>query len=161
MGWTDIDAIINVLGSWALGYDEHDLDRLAACFTNDAEMMLEIPGQPTMGPYVGHAKVMKHFTDHHETQTDQRRHIVVNPIVEMISATLAKTTSLLVLAINDDEGIRMQATRGLSRPLRCRRRHLAYCRTTPAPRRALLTNVSLGSQRRPVEVGAGSPSDHN
>lgn len=107
---TDIGAIIDVLGSWALGYDERDVDRMAACFTDDAVMTLEIPGQPTMGPYVGHAEVMKHFTDHHEIQTDQRRHIVVNPIVEMISETAAQTTSILILAVNDEKGVCIQAT---------------------------------------------------
>jgi ketosteroid isomerase-like protein len=104
------DAIVNVLCSWALGYDERDVDRMASCFTDDATMTLEIPGQATMGPYVGHAEVMRHFTDHHEIQTDQRRHIVANPIVEMMSDESAKTTSLLTLLVTDDDGVRVQAT---------------------------------------------------
>jgi hypothetical protein len=110
MAPTAEEAIVNVLYSWALGYDEREVDRMAACFSENATMTLEIPGQPTMGPFVGHAEVMRHFTDHHAIQSDQRRHIVVNPIVNVISETSATATSILTLGVNDDDGVRIQAT---------------------------------------------------
>lgn len=106
----DRSAIADVLASWALGYDERDVARMARCFTEDASMVLEIEGAPTMGPFIGHAEVMKHFTDHHEIQTDQRRHVVANPIIDHVDRDEARSASVLVLLVTDEHGQRVQAT---------------------------------------------------
>lgn len=103
-------AIKQVLASWALGYDTRDVDRMAACFTEDAEMVLDIAGHERMGPYVGHAEVMAHFTDHHEIQTDQRRHVTTNVVVEDVETDRARSTSYLVLFVTEDDTSRLQAT---------------------------------------------------
>ncbi|MGB6058193.1 MAG: hypothetical protein WBF71_07995, partial [Microthrixaceae bacterium] len=55
-----------------------------------------------MGPYVGRDEVMKHFTDHHEIQTDQRRHVVTNVLVDSETATTAKVISLLTLFVTEN-----------------------------------------------------------
>lgn len=107
---SDRDEINQLLASWALGYDERDVPMMARCFATDATMTLEIPEHPLMGPYVGHAEVMKHFIDHHAIQTDQRRHVVPNVLIEPQSATVARVTSLLVLLVTDQDGVRTQAT---------------------------------------------------
>ena len=106
----DRDAIDNVLTSWALGYDDRLPALMEACFTSDATMTLHIGDAETMGPYVGRAEVMKHFTDHHEIQTDQRRHVVTNLIVSDETADSANTTSCLTLLVVEDGVSRVQAT---------------------------------------------------
>ncbi len=107
---TDRNAIENVLASWALGYDERDVPRMANCFTADAVMTMDIGGSEQMGPYEGHAEVMKHFTDHHAIQTDQRRHVTTNVVIDDATATSATVTSYLSLLVTDEGSTRLQAT---------------------------------------------------
>jgi len=106
----DRGAIENVLASWALGYDQREPDRMARCFTAGAVMTLSIGGTQTMGPYVGHAQVMKHFTDHHLIQTDQRRHVISNVVVDSESDTEATVFSNLTLVVVDQGTTQVRAT---------------------------------------------------
>lgn len=106
----DRNAIENVLASWALGYDAREVPRMAECFTADAVMTMDIGGTEQMGPYVGHAEVMKHFTDHHEVQTDQRRHVTTNVVIDDETETSATVTSYLSLLVTDEGSTRLQAT---------------------------------------------------
>jgi ketosteroid isomerase-like protein len=103
------DEINYVLASWALGYDERDVPRMVACFTEDATMVLKIGGTETLGPYVGRDAVIKHMTDHHEIQNDQRRHVVSNAVIEPVSEDEARVTSYLTLIVTDENGVRLQA----------------------------------------------------
>jgi hypothetical protein len=102
--------IENVLATWALGYDDRRPELMRRCFTSDATMTLHIGDEETMGPYVGQDEVMAHFTDHHEIQTDQRRHVVTNVTLESDEATEARTTSVLTLLVVADDVVRVQAT---------------------------------------------------
>ncbi|CAN5544883.1 hypothetical protein BH10ACT3_BH10ACT3_19040 [soil metagenome] len=106
----DRNAIENVLMTWALGYDDRSPTLMERCFTSDATMTLHIGDAETMGPYVGRAEVMKHFTDHHETQTDQRRHVVTNVILVDETDTSVDTISCLTLLVVEDDVCRVQAT---------------------------------------------------
>jgi len=122
--------IKNTLAKWTVGYDERSVPMMADCFTQDAEMRLDI-GEMKMGPFIGHAEVVKHFTDHHEIQTDQRRHVTTNVVVENETATSAESVSYLSLGVTEDNAVRLQAA-GVYRdewtnaegPWRIRRRHL-------------------------------------
>jgi ketosteroid isomerase-like protein len=106
----DRNAIENVLASWALGYDQREPERMAECFTSDAVMTMHIGKTETMGPYVGHTEVMKHFTDHHAVQTDQRRHLTTNVVIEDESDTEASVTSYLTLVVIDGGASELRAT---------------------------------------------------
>jgi len=107
---TTNEEIQHVLASWALGYDERDVPRMIACFAPEATMVLNIGGTETLGPYVGRDAVIKHMTDHHEIQDDQRRHLVTNAVIEDVTADEAKVTSYLTLIVTDGDGVRLQAT---------------------------------------------------
>jgi ketosteroid isomerase-like protein len=102
--------IENVLASWAFGYDERDVPRMADCFTADAVMTMDIGGGEQMGPYTGHAEVMQHFTDHHAIQTDQRRHVTTNVVIIEQTDTTASVCSYLTLLVTDSGSTRLQAT---------------------------------------------------
>lgn len=106
----DRSAIENVLASWAYGYDARDVPRMAECFTADAVMTMDIGGNETMGPYEGHAEVMKHFTDHHAIQTDQRRHVTTNIVIDDETDDSATVISYLTLLVTEGAVSRLQAT---------------------------------------------------
>lgn len=103
-------AIENVLALWALGYDDRVPAWMEQCFTEDATMTLHIGDSETMGPYVGRPEVMRHFTDHHDIQTDQRRHVVTNVVFEEVGETTARTSSCLTLLVVEDGTCRTRAT---------------------------------------------------
>lgn len=103
-------AIEHVLSLWALGYDDRVSEWMEQCFTEDATMTLHIGDAATMGSYVGRAAVLKQFTDHHDVQTDQRRHVVTNVVFEEVGETTARTASCLTLFVVEGEASRTQAT---------------------------------------------------
>ena len=105
---SDRDEIENVLSSWALGYDERDVPMMESCFADDATMILDI-GPERLGPFVGRAAVIGHMTEHHEIQTDQRRHVVSNVIVHQ-NGDEAAVVSYLTLLVTDENVLRLQAT---------------------------------------------------
>ena len=103
-------AIENTLASWALGYDQREPERMKQCFTPDADLIMDISGAEQMGPYIGRDEVMKHFTDHHEIQTDQRRHITTNVVIDEETDDSASVISYLTLLVTENNVIRLQAS---------------------------------------------------
>jgi 3-phenylpropionate/cinnamic acid dioxygenase small subunit len=53
--------------------------------------------------------VMKHFTDHHAIQTDQRRHVTTNVVILEETDTTASVASYLTLLVTDGGATRLQA----------------------------------------------------
>ena len=105
----DRSAIENTLASWAWGYDNREPERMLRCFTPDSDLVMDIGGSETMGPYIGRAEVMQHFTDHHAIQTDQRRHLTTNILIEDETDDSAFVISYLTLIVTDENGTRLQA----------------------------------------------------
>ena len=91
-------SIENTLHRAAWGYDENDVDLIAAQFTEDASMTLQIgrDGDP-IGPFDGRDAIRKLHADSLAAQTDQRRHNVSNLIVESETDDSASTLSNLTL----------------------------------------------------------------
>lgn len=105
----DRSAIENTLANWAYGYDAREPERMERCFTPDSDLVMDIGGAETMGPYTGREEVMKHFTDHHAIQTDQRRHLTTNILIEEETDDTASVISYLTLIVTDGDGTRLQA----------------------------------------------------
>lgn len=90
--------IENVLGRAAWGYDENDVDLVAAQFTEDASMTLQIGRDgDTIGPFEGREAIRKLHADSLAAQTDQRRHNVSNLLVNAETADTASTVCNLTL----------------------------------------------------------------
>ncbi|MFZ4516155.1 MAG: nuclear transport factor 2 family protein [Acidimicrobiia bacterium] len=109
----DREAIENQLMSWALGYDEFDVPRMAHVFAQDAQMIMHIglgDNVEHMGPYVGHDAVMGLFTSHQEEQGDQRRHVTTNVVFENETDSTCDTTCYLTLLVTSNNVLRLQAT---------------------------------------------------
>lgn len=90
--------IEDVLGRASWGYDENDVDLIAAQFTETASMTLQIGrAGDTIGPFEGREQIRKLHGDSLAAQTDQRRHNVSNLTIWSESADAATVTSNLTL----------------------------------------------------------------
>ncbi|WP_214405261.1 nuclear transport factor 2 family protein [Pseudonocardia lacus] len=90
--------IENVLGRAAWGYDEDDVDLIAAQFTETATMTLQIGRDgDTIGPFEGREAIRKLHADSLAGQTDQRRHNISNLVLVKQTPDTASTTSNLTL----------------------------------------------------------------
>ena len=111
---TQRSKIEHVLARWALGYDEGDVAMMESCFTEDAQIRMEIGQrdgtQEVMGPYLGRGEVMGLFTEHQGVQSDQRRHVTTNLVITDDRGGEASVVSYLSLFVTDKDGTRLQAT---------------------------------------------------
>jgi 3-phenylpropionate/cinnamic acid dioxygenase small subunit len=90
--------IENVLGRAAWGYDENDVDLIAAQFTETATMTLQIGRDgDTIGPFEGREAIRKLHADSLAAQTDQRRHNISNLVLVKETPDTASVTSNLTL----------------------------------------------------------------
>jgi hypothetical protein len=79
------------------GYDERDRALLADCFTADAVWEGSIMGGDTVGPFEGRDAVTAFLVDFWATQTDQRRHIFTNVVVDDLRGSSAVAHAYLLL----------------------------------------------------------------
>jgi ketosteroid isomerase-like protein len=95
--------IENTLGRASWGYDENDVDLIAAQFTEDAVMTLQIGRDgDTIGPFEGREAIRKMHADSLAAQTDQRRHNISNlTIVKETADSASTTTNLTLLSIEN------------------------------------------------------------
>lgn len=90
--------IENTLGRASWGYDENDVDLIAAQFTEAATMTMQIGRDgDTIGPFEGREAIRKLHADSLAAQTDQRRHNISNLVITAETADTASTTSNLTL----------------------------------------------------------------
>jgi len=94
-------AILNTMNKWAYGYDAPDLEAMADCFTDGAELTMRIGDGDLIGPFSGKENVMKLFSDSLADQSDQRRHITTNTYFvdeDDVSATCRSVLTLVAVA---------------------------------------------------------------
>lgn len=86
---------------WA--FDELDREMLEDCFSLDAVWEGNIMGQTTVGPFQGRAAIVEWLAGFWAEQTDQRRHIFTNVIIQSLTADTATAHAYLILtaASND------------------------------------------------------------
>lgn len=84
------------------GYDERNREQLADCFTADGVWEGCITGTDKIGPFEGREAVVAFLTDFWTVQTDQRRHIFTNVIVDGLSADRAVAHAYLLLTASTD-----------------------------------------------------------
>lgn len=84
------------------GYDERRADQLADCFTAEGIWEGSIMGGDQVGPHVGRDTVVSFLTDFWAIQTDQRRHIFTNIIVDDLTDTDAVAHAYLMLTAAAD-----------------------------------------------------------
>jgi SnoaL-like domain len=100
--------IENVLGRAAWGYDENDVDLIAAQFAETAVMTMRIGREGDLiGPFEGREAIRKLHADSLVSQTDQRRHNLSNVWVEKESGDDATVVSNLTLLSVEGGAVRV------------------------------------------------------
>lgn len=100
--------IENAIHRAAWGYDENDVDLIAAQFAEDAVLTMQIGREgDVIGPFAGREAIRKLHADSLVSQTDQRRHNVSNVIIDAESADAASTLANLTLLSIENGAIRV------------------------------------------------------
>jgi hypothetical protein len=94
--------------SWA--FDERRVDLLADCFTDDATWEAHLMGRSVIGPFSGRDAVVDYMSSFWTHQVDQRRHMIMNVVVQNQSANDATVLSYHLL---------MSATTETIEPVTC------------------------------------------
>jgi hypothetical protein len=92
-----------------LGVDEQDAEMIRSVLTEDAETCMFLDGEK-MGPPPGREGIVGYLEEFWKTQTDQRRHMLSNPIVESDSPGAAVLSFYLTLYATKDKRLRPVAT---------------------------------------------------
>lgn len=116
MKTSDKLAIHELLSRAAYGLDEHDLDRIEACFAPEASMTVKIAGMDPIGPFEGRDAIMGLMRDSVETQTEKRRHVVSNIFFEAEGESEATVMSNLTL-FGTEDGANKLITTGVYRDM--------------------------------------------
>jgi len=102
-------AISELLNRMGYYYDEDQLDALAACFSSEAVMSMQIAGGDLVGPFEGRDNVMALYHNAKSTQTDVRRHDITNIFFDEEGDVL-KVTSYLTLFATEHGETKLLAT---------------------------------------------------
>ena len=92
---------------WA--YDERRIDRLGECFTEDAIWEGNVLGRVPIGPFVGREAIVDWLRKFWPHQKDQRRHMLLNTIVEQQATDTATTLSYLLLMSSTGDAMSMES----------------------------------------------------
>jgi len=84
------------------GYDERDRELLGDCFTADGVWEGSIMGGDKVGPFEGRDAVVAFLTEFWTVQTDQRRHIFTNVVVDDLTDNSAVAHAYLLLTASSD-----------------------------------------------------------
>jgi hypothetical protein len=99
------------LARYGWGYDERDRDLLADCFTADGTWEGSIMGGEVVGPVAGRVAVVEFLMSFWDVQSDQRRHVFTNVVVDDLAADGATAHAYLVLTASAD-GVMRPVTNG-------------------------------------------------
>lgn len=89
--------IVERVSRYGWSFDERQEELLSDCFTEDGVWEGTIAGGDDLGPFVGRDAIVEFMTDFWRTQRDQRRHMIVNTIIEEQSETTAVAQAYQIL----------------------------------------------------------------
>ena len=92
---------------WA--YDERRIDRLGECFTDDAIWEGNVLGKVPIGPFQGREKILNWLSEFWPHQKDQRRHMLLNTIVEKQAGDTAISLSYLLLLSSTGDALTIES----------------------------------------------------
>lgn len=93
---SDRELIRETASRYANAYDERRLDLLEAVFTNDAVMTLYVAGE-RINVTRGRADIVTSLDQTMQSQTDQRRHVISNALIEHYSSEVSLLTSCVTI----------------------------------------------------------------
>ena len=102
----DRSQIEDLVNRYSLAYDTPDLGAMEAVFTEDASFSLVIAGGDRLA-FEPRDAIMKLMRDSLSAQTDQRRHINSNLVVQGQKDGVARTTHYLTLVATEEGRINL------------------------------------------------------
>ncbi|MES2172640.1 MAG: nuclear transport factor 2 family protein [Pseudomonadota bacterium] len=109
-GAADRQVICERIARYCWAYDERRTEALSDCFTQDAVWEGNVLGRIPIGPFVGRDRVVRWLTEFWPHQHDQRRHMILNTIVERQTREQATTLSYLLLMSSDGRAAKLETT---------------------------------------------------
>jgi hypothetical protein len=98
-----------LMNRFYLGLDEQDAEMIRSTLSEDAETCMVLDGEK-MGPPPGREGIVGYLEDFWRTQTDQRRHVVSNAIMESEAPGEAVLLFYLTLYATKNRVLRPLAT---------------------------------------------------
>ena len=106
---SDRSAICERISRYCWAYDERRIEHLGDCFTDDAIWEGNVLGQVKIGPFEGRKAIVDWLSKFWPHQKDQRRHMILNTIVETKNDETAATSSYLLLMASKGDSISMES----------------------------------------------------
>jgi hypothetical protein len=106
----DARLVIERVARYCWAYDERRADLLADCFTADGIWEGNVLDKVPIGPFTGRERILKWLTEFWPHQHDQRRHMLLNNLVESLDAGNAVTLSYLLLMSSDGLTPKLECT---------------------------------------------------
>jgi hypothetical protein len=103
-------AITERVNRYAWGFDERRLDVLSECFTLDGVWEGLVMGTYQVGPFSGRSVVVDWLANFWRYQRDQRRHLLMNPVTEVITADTATVYTYILLCGATEATMRPETT---------------------------------------------------
>ena len=102
--------VIERVARYCWSYDERRADLLADCFTDDGCWEGNVLGKVPVGPFAGRERIVRWLTEFWPHQHDQRRHMLLNNLVESLTKDRAVTLSYLLLMSSDGMASKVECT---------------------------------------------------
>jgi len=106
----DRQLISETVSRYAWAFDERRKDVLTACFTETVTFAGSVAGNLDVGPFEGRATVVEWLAAFWDTQVEQRRHCVLNVVVEDLTASSANALGFLLLTAAENGAVRVVTT---------------------------------------------------
>ena len=106
---TRFETRCQLMSRFYLGLDQRDAAMVRATLSEDAETCMFLDGEK-MGPPAGREGIVGYLEEFWKTQTDQRRHVLSNAILESESPEAAVLSFYLTLYATKDRKLRPVAT---------------------------------------------------
>jgi SnoaL-like domain len=106
----DARLVVERVARYCWAYDERRADLLGDCFTSDGVWEGNVLDKVPIGPFTGRERIIKWLTEFWPHQHDQRRHMLLNNLVESLGADRAVTLSYLLLMSSDGQAPKLECT---------------------------------------------------
>lgn len=103
------EMLCGLMSRFLLGVDQQDAQMIRSVLTEDAQTGMVLDGE-RMGPPPGREGIVGYLEEFWKTQTDQRRHVLSNAILESESPEAAVLSFYLTLYATKDRKLRPVAT---------------------------------------------------
>jgi ketosteroid isomerase-like protein len=90
-------AVHQALARYAFALDQRNAEELGAVLAKDATWAFKIAGEVDLGPVVGREAILEFVRNAWDTETDQKRHNLVNMVIRSADADTALVHAYLML----------------------------------------------------------------